>query len=212
MKKIFLAAVLFFFSGNSFAQGMYGVDVGFGKSTAYKSYKTPAFSGYFLGRINRTIYAGGSINYQRYSFLYNSNIAASPSNFGDVMNIRQKNSYLIFSPKIDFGIGYRKYLHLNFSVGAGVYMGGSQWTTKYEQYFVLPAATSFRSDTALYNTSYNVPNLVFSYGAGLSERIPTHHFWNLTLYQEFCFLARKLNYNGPNLNTNYIAFTLGIMH
>lgn len=212
MKKIMLIAFLSCCTISCFSQGMYGVDAGVGKVTSYQSYKTPAFAAYFLTKINRSIYCGGSLNYQRYSFLYSSDVAPSAVTYGDVLNTRLKSSYLFFSPKIDFGIGYRKYLHLNFSVGAGVFMGGSEWTNKYEQYFILPAATSFRSDTALYNTSYNIPNLVFRYAAGLSERIPTRHFWNIVLSQEFSYLARKLNYGGPNLKTNYIAFTVGIMH
>jgi hypothetical protein len=212
MKKMTLIALLSLFSIHSFAQGLYGVEAGVGKSLAYTSYYTPAVAGYYMARINRHIYVGAEVSYQRYSFLYTSGITPKAVDFGDVINIRQKSSYLFFSPKIDFGIGYRKYLHLNFSAGGGIYMGGSSWTNKYEQIFTLPAGTSFRSDTALYNTTYNIPSFIYRYAAGLSERIPTNKYWNIVFSQEFSYIARKLNYSGPNLNTNYIAFTVGIMH
>ncbi len=212
MKRFILILFLAFFTIDSFSQGMYGFEGGFGKTMSYTSHLTPELEGYILTKINRHLYVGGSLGYERFSFLYNSNILPAVVAYGDVINIRHKSSYLFFSPKIDLGIGYRKYLHLNLSFGAGLYMGGSQWTNKYQQIFTLPATTVFRSDTGGSYTSYNAPTLIFRYGIGLSERIPTYGYWNIILSQDFGYMPKSFDKTVPNLVTNYFCFSVGLMH
>ena len=212
MNRVILTTILSFFVTQSFAQGLYGVDGGFGKTMSYKSYLTPKLEVYHMSKINRHFYIGGSIGFERYSFLYTSAVPPSSVAFGDVLSVRQKSSYLFFSPKFDIGIGYRKYLHLNLSFGAGVFMGGSQSTNKYQPYWTLPSGTNYGVDTGSHNTAYNIPTLMLRYGAGLSERIPTHGYWSIILSQDFGYLPRSFYKGTPDLKTNYLAFTVGIMH
>ena len=213
MKRIMLVALLSFATLNLLAQGgMYGFQGGVGRAMSYKSFYTPALSGYCLGRITRSIYVGGEVSMERLSFHYASDIPPGSVKFGDVIDITHKSSYLFFSPKVDFGIGYRKYLHLNFTFGGGVFMGGSQWTNKYEPLFTFPTPITFRSDTAGYATTANIPTLMLRYGVGLSERLPTHGYWNITLSQEFGYMARSFDKAVSNLTSNYISFSVGIMH
>jgi hypothetical protein len=54
--------------------------------------------------------------------------------------------------------------------------------------------------------------MLYRIGLGVTERIPTHGYWSITLSQDFSFLPGKLNTGGANLNTGYFCFTIGIMH
>jgi hypothetical protein len=210
MKRLVLVAVLLAYMAHSFAQGMYGFEGGIGKALSYKSNYTPAFSGYHLWRLGRTVYFGGALSFQRYSFLDNLNPA--PPSYGDVISVNQKCSYLFFSPTLDFGLGFHKYVHLHFSYGVGVYTGGHQTTNKYEPYWTPPGGTPYGSDTTAFNTTYNIPTFMMRYGAGLSERIPTGGYFSVVLSQEFSVIPGKLSAKGPGLNTNYVAFTIGVTH
>jgi hypothetical protein len=212
MQRALLCLFLFFYALPSFSQGMYGFEAGVGKTTSYKSYLTPELEAYLLTNVNRSLDLGGSVSYQRYSFRYASNISPAAVNYGDVINVRLKSSFIFFCPRADIGIGYHKYLHLILSLGGGIHAGGSEWTNRYEQIFTLPAATTFRSDTAGFNTSYNSPTFAFRYAAGLSERLPARGNWNIVLSQEFGYLPGSLDRKLPNLTTNYVSFTVGIMH
>ncbi len=212
MKRIILFFFPALFSIACYSQGMYGFEGGLGKTMSYTSHLVPELKAYVTGSITRHIYVGGGVSMERYSFLYASNVAPIAANYGQTINIRNKSSYLFFSPKVDIGIGYYQYLHLNLSAGAGVFMGGSQWTNRYQQIFTTPSSLSFRSDTAGYNTTASMPTLVFRYGAGLSERIPTHGYWNIILSEDFGYLPRSFDKNFDGLKSNYISFSVGVMH
>jgi len=212
MKRIILLLFLSCIAVHSFSQGMYGFEGGLGKTMSYKSYLAPELQGYILTRINRHLYVGGGLGFERFAFLYNSGVAPVNTNYGEVISVRHRSSYLFFSPKIDLGIGYRKYLHLKLSFGAGLYLGGSAWTNKYEQAFTTSSAITFTADTASANTSYNTPTLIYQYGAGLSERIPTRGYWNIILSEDFGYMPKSFDKTVSNLRTNYISFSVGIMH
>jgi hypothetical protein len=210
MKRIILVMLLYCFTMHSYAQGMYGFEGGIGKALSYKSYYTPAFTGYYLLKISRTIYFGGALNFQRYSFL--DNLHPSSPAVGDVISIRQKSSYLFFSPKLDLGIGYYKYFHVHLLYGVGVYTGGQQATGKYEPALITTSGNPYGQDTATFNTTFNIPTLIFNYGIGISERIPTHGYFSVVLSQDFSVIPGKLSKGGTNLNTNYFSFTIGVTH
>lgn len=191
------------------AQGMFGAEAGLGKATTAKSYITPAFKGYYLTKLSRSFYVGGTINFERYSFLEKYNTGSIQ--YGDVISIRNKSSFVFFSPTIDWGLGYRKYVHIHFAMGAGLLAGGRQVTNMYEPYStVAPVYTA--ADTTGLSTSYNLPVLASRFALGVSERIHTSGYWNIMLTQEFSYVPTNLTTHGPNLKTNYIAFTIGIMH
>jgi len=212
MKKFLLSLLLCVTTTYSFSQAIFGFDGGLGKTTSYKSYLTPELQAYVLGRISPHIYAGGAVGFERFSFLYNANVAPVASNFGDIISIRHKSSYFFFYPKLDIGLGYRKYVHINLSVGGGIYMGGSEFTNRYAQIFTTPSAVSFRSDTAGFNTTYNTPTLMLQYGLGVSERLPTEGYWNIIISQNFGYLPKAFDKTESGLKTNYISLSVGIMH
>jgi hypothetical protein len=74
-----------------------------------------------------------------------------------------------------------------------------------------PGGTPYGADTVAVNTSYNIPGVILRYGVGITERIPTHRYWNITLTQEFGFLPGSLS-KGTPLKTPGILFQVGVMH
>ena len=211
MKRIIIVILLSFFNTFSFSQGMYGFNIGLGRTMSYHSYITPAFEGYHLWRLSPHFYAGGAISLQRYSFLYDAKPAPAALNYGDIISIRQKSTFLFFSPKIDYGIGYRKYVHISLAAGAGIAIAPVQWENEYSP-LLATAGGGIGADTSRVNTSYNVAHVIYRVGVGVSERIPTHGYFNIVLSQEFSYLANKLNRSGTDLTTSYFAFTVGFMH
>ncbi len=204
-----LFIVFLFFALNSSAQGMFGFDAGLGRSTTGRSYTTPAFTGYFLAKLTRTFYLGGAISYERYSFLNKYN-AASASSL-NILNIRQKSSYVFFTPRLDVGIGYRKYWHTFFSFGPGLLAEGYQVTNKYTSYYTTPPINTSHDTTSFFTTS-DLPVLVSRYTIGVSRRIPTDRYWNIMISAEYSNIPTNLSTQGPALRTNYFAITVGIMH
>ena len=212
MKRIFLIAVFSLFAFGSFGQGMFGAQAGLGYGTAYKSKITPAFEGYYLQQIFPRIYIGGSIFYQRYSF---KNTLISDTNnlaYGDVISINQRSSYLFLCPKIDLGIGFHRYVHLSLAFGPGLYLGGNQYTYAFQPFWTNTSGVSYGKDTVSNNTSYNIPKVVYRVALGVSERIPTHRYWNIMLSQEFSFLPGYISHGDPKMSTGYFSFQVGIMH
>lgn len=211
MKRLLFFLALGLYCLPAAGQGMYGFEGGVGLGTAYKPYLTPVLEGYWLQRITHRIYAGGALKLEKYSFLYEPAAHPATATYGDLINIRQKSAYLFFSPKIDYGIGYRKYIHLHASAGPGLYMSGQQ--TSYEhQPFWTTAAGNVGADTIGANTTYNLPNAIFRYTLGITERIPTSGYWNIVLTQELSMVSGSLSKGGVPLNTGFISFTIGVMH
>ena len=210
MKHIVFIFFISLCSVHSFSQGMNGIEGGVGKATAFNAHITPKIEGYLLGQVGYRLFIGGSIGIERYSLLYNSGKTADNAGLGDIISIRQKSSYVYFAPKADYGIGYRKILHLHASVAGGIFMSGKQVTNS-ELAFPAPKATlNYAADE---NTTNNIPLFMLRYGAGISERLPTLGFWNVTFSQEFGYLAKSFHQDAaPDLRTNYVAFTIGIMH
>ncbi len=211
MKRIFLFALMILLSGEAFSQGMFGMEAGVGQSTVKKSYKTPVIKGYYLYKLSRNFYAGGTLSYERYSFLEKYNVAPAPGSNNAVINIRQKSGYMFLSPTVDMGIGYRKYLHIHAAFGLGIFTDGTQLSNKYEQYVATPPiGTAY--DTATVNTTRNIPILASRYAMGFSWRIPTGGYWNIILTSEYAHIPANLTNFGPKLKTDYVSFTIGIMH
>jgi hypothetical protein len=213
MKKIALGTILSLFTGVvSYGQGMFGAQAGIGDGTAYKPKITPAVEAYYLQQIFPRIYIGGTFFFQKYSFTNTLIKDTSNLNYGDVISIRQKSSYLFFCPKIDFGFGFHKYIHASLSFGPGLYMGGNQYTYQFQPFWTNTYGVSYGKDTVSTNTSYNIPKVIYRVAAGISERIPTHRYWNIMLSQEFTFLPGYISHGTPNMNTGYFCFQVGIMH
>lgn len=204
-----IVSCLLFLSLCASGQGMYGFEAGLGKSTTANSYTTPVLTGYYLAKLNRTFYLGVALNYERYSFLHKYN-PASPA-YGDILSIRQKSSYVLLSPKLDVGIGYRKYWHAFVSFGAGMLLSGNQVTNKYDSYITTPPVY-VGNDTSSHYTSYDLPVLISRYSFGVSRRISTGGFWNIMLSAAYSYIPTNLTTHGPALRTNYFSFTVGVMH
>jgi hypothetical protein len=213
MKRLAAALFLSFVSYFSFAQqGKYGFDLGLGYTTFQKSYITPAIQTYWLSRLSRTFYCGGAISFQRYSMQYSSNTSGSSVAFGDVLSIRQKSDYIFFTPRLEMGVGRHKHYFATLSLGPGIYAGGNQWTHQYEPLWYTTSGGAYGVDTAFSNTSYNVPNILFRITAGLKQRIPTFRYWNIVISEELTMLPANLNKKGPEIKTNYLMLSVGIMH
>ena len=195
----------------SFSQGMYGFEGGVGYCTSYKGYITPAAEGYYLHKITQHFFAGGSVSFQRYSFLRDMHQDAGSIVFGDIISVRQKSSFLFLCPKIDYAIGYRKIWHVHIAGGPGFFVGGTQYYNQYQPLWT-SGGIPYGADTAANNTTFNIPDIIFRGSIGLSERIPTLGYWNIMLSQEFTFMPGNLGKNGPALNTGYFALTVGVMH
>jgi hypothetical protein len=196
----------------SFAQGMFGAQAGIGfNSGGYHSKITPAVEAYYLHKIIPGLYAGGSVFFQKYSLLNELDAGSNPA-YGDVISVSQKSAYVFLSPKIDYGFGYRKYLHVYATFGAGFYAGGGQWSNTHSPYWTPPGGTPFGADTIAVNTSYNIPGIITRFGLGFMERIPTHGYWNITLSQEYGSMPGGLSDGPYPFKTSYFCFTVGIMH
>jgi hypothetical protein len=206
-----LTAVLLLLCSVARSQGMYGFQGGVGYTTSYKSHITPAFEGYYLYKAGHRIYAGGSVFFQKYSFT-DEVTTGGPVNYGDLISITQKTSYAFISAKVDYGIGYRKHVHISLAFGPGLLLGGSQYANEHLPYWTTASGVPFGADTAGVNTSYNIPAVIYRAALGISERISTGGYWNIMLSQEFSFIPVNMSKNGPPLNTGYISFQVGIMH
>ncbi len=213
MKRIILITLLSFITIASHAQGgMYGFLAGVGYGTGYKSAVTPALEGYYLKKLTQRFYIGGSLFFQRYSFKNTLIKDTSNLSYGDVLNISQKSNYLFFCPKIDFGFGYHKYIHAHIAFGPGVYMGGNQYTSEFQPFWTATNGSSYGADTTAYNTSYNIPKVIFRTALGITERLPTYRYWNILLSQEFSYIPGDISRGNTALHTGYISFQVGIMH
>ncbi len=214
MKRIILITLLSIVTVISYAQGggMYGFQTGIGYGTAYKPKITPALEGYYLKKISPRLYIGASLFFQKYSFLNTIIKDTANLNYGEVLSVGQRSSYLFFCPKIDFGFGYHKYIHADISFGPGLYLGGNQYTNQFQPYWTTTSGYSYGADTVSYNTTYNIPKVLFRVGAGISERLPTHGYWNIVFSQEFSYLPGYVSHGSPNLSIGYISFQVGVMH
>ena len=202
--KVVCFVLLFAAATPSFSQGKYGFEAGAGYSTFSKSYFTPAFQGYWLGRLTHTFYFGGAISFERFSMGYTNNAATRDS--GSIFNIRQKSDYLFFTPRLEMGIGRYKHLFANFSMGPGIYLGGNQWTHEYQTGY------GFIPDTIFVNSSYNVQNIIFRISGGLKQRFTTYSYWNIVVSEEFNYIPGRLSRQTPDFKTNGFTVTVGVMH
>ena len=208
--RIILFAFLLALGDSATAQGMFGFMGGAGYAhgrDGYKGHVTPTFEGYYLGKLSRHFYAGGSISFQRYYLVKDMGVNVVTAGFGQPISIRQESNYLYLCAKADIGIGYRNLFHVLLAVGPGLNTGGQQFTTQ-------KMPLSHWGGYLLYDfeTSYNITNVVARATMGISERIPTHRYWNIMLSQEFTWTPTSLTKQGENSNTNYFACTVGIMH
>ena len=103
---------------------------------------------------------------------------------------------------------------LRYLSGRGCIWGGYQNTYQFQPFWTNTSGYSYGRDTVSYNTSYNIPKVIFKVGAGISERVPTYRYWNIILSQEFTYLPGYISKGtcAPNLKTGYISFQVGIMH
>ncbi len=209
MKRIAAAILFCLCSQYSFAQGSYGFGMGIGSCTAPKARITPAFEGYHLWKLSARWYAGIHTSLERYSFLYEINPAFP--NYGDAINIRQKSSFLYLTPRLDFGLGYRRHLHISLLAGPGVVMSAGQTTNTYEPLLRTPTA-NIGADTVGFRTSYNVPRIVYKAGVHITERISTHGYFNIALTQQVHYLFSELAKNVPSVSPIYFCFTVGLVH
>lgn len=193
-------------------QGKYGFEAGALYPSFKTAYITPTVKGYFMAHLSHTLYLGGELSYQRFSFLDNVNPSSSTVAFGSIISIRQMSSYLFIAPKLQVGIGWRKHVFADFSMGPGIYLGGVQWSHDYEPYWTTPGGGAYGKDTISFNTTYNLPNVVFKMTCGLTERIPTYRYWNIVLSETYGYLPGKLGKESPAIRSNYFALTLGVMH
>jgi hypothetical protein len=210
-KKLSLLAPAIACAASAFGQGMFGFMGGAGYTIGNKGYVTPTVEGYYLAKLSHHFYAGGSISFQRYSLQKDFNVDESTAPFWDPISIRQKSNYLYLCAKADIGIGYRNLYHVHVAAGPGFYAGGGQWT-KERTPFYTSAFGSFGSVISDVNTTYNIKDVIGRVTVGISERIPTMGYWNIMLSQEFTLLPGSLTKSGDNINANYFAFTVGIMH
>lgn len=211
MKRLLLFILLVLCCNLADAQGMFGAQAGVGFATAYKGKLTPTIEAYYLHRINHRLYAGAAVALQKFSMQNDLNTGSTVA-YGDVLSIRQKSTYTFISPKIDYGIGYRKYLHVHLSFGLGLHTGGRQWSNTHQPYWTPPGGTPYGADTVAVNTTYNIPGVIRRIGFGVSERIPTHGYWNIMLSQEFGYMPGNISNSNPAMQTHYFCFQVGIMH
>jgi hypothetical protein len=211
MKRGILTTLLFLFSVHAYSQGLYGIEAGLDKATISKSKVAPAFEGYYMKRFTRSIYMGASLSFQRYSFVYTDK-SLTPGNvqFGDVLSIAQKCSYLFLTPKFDLGIGYRKYWHASVAFGPGILLGGQQYTDKYEPFWTAPAP--YGKDTTTFITGNSIPVIRAQWRLGISRRITTFGFWNIMVSADYTYIPGNISTGKPNLQTNAFCFTIGAMH
>ena len=212
VKSIVLVAVLSFLSIVSFSQGMFGFQAGYGRGFSYSPEFTPAFHSYYLAKLTPRFYVGGAISFQRYSFKNTIVTDTNNLSYGETLGIHQKSSFLFFCPEIDFGIGYRKYIHANLSFGPGIAVEKYQMTSQYQPFWTTPGGGSYGADTVAANTAYNIPNVIFRIGFGLTERVPSFKFWNLIFTEEYSMIPGYISKGSPNLSTGYFCVMVGIMH
>ena len=210
MKRLLL--ILFIVSVNldAISQGIYGFDGGIGSVSDYNGKYLPTCSANYLKMVIPHVYLGCTIDCRFFSFNYSdlSQQYADP-NYGNIVNIDHKSSYIFFSPLIDVSIGEKQIIHLNCNVGPGFYLYGSE-TTKY--------LTNSLPGTNVYNyinTSNHNSNVIYQYSFGISESIPTKGYWSIKFSQQYCILGMDLNSGystGPALRSDYYSFTVGISH
>jgi len=208
--KLLLGVILTISLFQAKGQGIYALETGTGQVTSYNSYHTPAFEASVVKMVLPHISVGAAVDWRFYSFVYSDpSVTYVDPNYGTLLTINHHSSYLFLSPIVDLSIGENQYIHLNFNIGPGIYLGGKE-NTLYETN-ALPGYPEFNN----VNTSANNNKIVYQYSYGMSEYIPTKGFWSIKLSQQFGTLGRELNSNhnfAPVLSPGFFAFTVGIAH
>ena len=210
MKKGWFTVFLVLVWAKTFAQGIYGFETGGGTVASYGNYYTPTIEATYLKMLFPHVCIGAAVDWRYFSFnFYDPQQQFSDPNYGSIVAINHHSAYLFVSPLIDISIGENQIFHFNFNIGPGVYLYGSESTT-YE-------ANSLPGKEVInvINTSNNNNKVIFQYGYGLSEYIPTRGYWSIKLSQQYSVLGRDLNSpgsNAPALRTDYMSFTIGISH
>ncbi len=212
MKQYIITLLLCCSTAMSMAQGgMFGAKVGVGYTTAYDSKKTFSAEAFYLHKVNYHIFAGIVTGYQRFSLL-DVLKTSGPISYGDVVSISHKTSYLYLNAKADIGVGYRKIWHFHAAGGPAFFVGGEQVSNTHQPFWTPPGGTPYGADTVAVNTQYNIRGVVPRAAFGITERIPTHRYWNITLTQEIGLTPGGLSKGVPGIKTQYVCFQVGLMH
>ena len=210
MNKIAFAGLLVLFSVKCFSQGYYSFETGAGKVSSYGNYYTPASEAAYMKMLFKHCYIGGAIDWRYFSFTYADAFPQyTDPNYGYISSINHHSSYLFFSPLIDISIGERQIFHFNVNAGPGIYLDGNETTTYVSNR--LPGNIVYNN----INTTKDNNKVIYQYGYGFSEYIPTRWNWLIKLSQQWSILGRDLNSPNaysPGLRSNYVCFTIGISH
>ena len=208
MKNIVLVCLMIVLCQRVQAQGIYGFEAGGGKVSDYGNYYTPAFGASWFKMVLPHVYLGGLTEWHSYSFTDNNLMGQyNDPLYGTILGINHHSTYLFLTPAIDISIGENQYIHLNANFGPGFYLYGSEEMTC--QTNALTGANGINK----VNTTSNNNRVIYQYGYGLSEYIPTRGFWSIKLSQQWCVPQRDLNSNGgvgPSFRSNYVCFMIGI--
>ena len=208
MKRFWAMLLILCASLPACAQGIYGFEAGGGKVGDYGNYYTPAFGASWYKMVLHHVYLGTLIDWRSFSFTDNSLAGQySDPQYGTILGINHHSTYLFPSLALNISIGENQYIHFNANFGPGFYLYGSQETTC--QANSLPGTYGINR----VNTSADNNRVIYQYGYGVSEYIPTRGYWSFKLSEQFCVPQRDLNSNdgvGPVFRSSYFCFTVGI--
>lgn len=202
MKNYFFILFSVFGTEVSFSQSMLNFNLGLGRTVDQLSNVTPTFSVGYQYPLSRYIAIGGVFMYERYSFDYNAN---NPIFYPII--VKHKSNFLLTGLKIDAALSkHSGKVHFFTLCAVGVLTEGGEYIYDNGNY-----------NLSKTNNSHNISKYIYRTSVGLQENIKLNSKWDLSLIQEFSFLANKLStFDDYYLNYNhkqvYVSFKVGFIH
>lgn len=215
MARVSALILLSFFAYRAHAQIILGCLGGISMSANRSARTEPVFEALALKKLHTNISYGCSAIFQKYFYTFNFN--DSFPHKGSVISVADKYSFVFILPEIDFGIGRRKYIHLNFCLGPGIIVANKKWTSKYSAIYYSTSGTILSKEITTTYTSDRPNGAKVRFGVGFSEFLPVKKRIEVIFSQKFNLLPDGYTYYNDRgairyLTANYLSFSIGIVH
>jgi hypothetical protein len=202
------------------AQNRFGLEVGEGWSYLksgpesginYNFSTDPEFSfgGYYLRRINQTMYLGVRVFFEQYAYTYKMEYTDTAGHRGG--EIDDKISMIFLAPTFDIAVDRHQILHAFASGAYGMLHRGSQKDGVFD----------YRNSSGVL-TGYETDNLISTsmlrFDLGLVEHVRLGELWHLTVTEEYGIpMGTQTLFNNPvntqiSVSPKYFAIRVGVMY
>ncbi len=202
------------------AQNRFGLEVGEGWSYLksgpnaginYNFSTDPEFSfgGYYLRRLNRTMYVGVRAFFEQYAYTYKMEYTDTAGHRGG--EIDDKVSMIFIAPTFDIAVDRHQILHAFASGAYGMLQRGTQKDAVFNYRYSSGALTGYENDG-------QISKSMMRFDVGLVEHVRLGELWHLTITEEYGIpMGTQTLFNNP-VNTQimvspkYFAVRVGVMY